>query len=562
MSILTRFIILLSALTWSAAAVAAQPGTPAAAQSATRAAHAGGSVAGRVTLEGKAAPGLQVVLLLNGRTPAATATTDAEGRYRVQDVPPARYEVTPAAPAYVAEVRAGQKTAGLSVNVVAGEAVEGVDFTLKKGGVITGQVTDAEGQPVIGERVSLYALDAEGRSSAPTVWNPSMLETDDRGVYRLYGLPAGRYKVSVGSVGGVIRAGGRRAVYARTFHPAESDEERAGVVEVTAGAEARGVDVRLGPAAQTYTASGRVVDAQTGAPLPGASFSYAPLGAVGGRQTPIGRGQRSGTGGEFRLEGLLPGRYALFSSSEGLGDFYADPVAFEVSGADVEGLEVRLRRGVSVSGAFVVEGASAPGILSRLAGVSLGAFLFQSELNSPGLLASRISPDGTFRASGLRPGKLGIAPNSARVPQGFVILRVEREGVEQRGFVDLQPGQDVTGLRIVLGYGTGSIRGRVNVTGGALPGGTRLTAILRRAGSYASTSSFTAQVDARGEFVFGGLAAGSYELILGGAPVATPQGLKPSTVPVVRRAVTVTDGAASEVAITLDLAAGRTGNAQ
>ncbi len=552
MSKLIRFIVLLSALSCAA--------SPARAQETAR---AGGRVAGRVTEAGKAAPGLQVVLLSNDRTPVAQTTTDGEGRYSIANVPPARYSVMPVAPAYVAETESGQSAAVVAVNVGAGEAVEGVNFSLTPGGVITGQVTDAEGQPLVAERVSLFYVDETGMRLTPVVRNTAMFETDDRGVYRLFGLPAGHYKVSVGQGGAaVVRAGGRRAVYARTFYPGETDEAAAGVVEVSAGGEAKGVDIRVGRPALTFSASGHVVDAQSGEPLSDAAFSYASLGADPRRKAAIGRGLRSGAGGEFRIDGLPAGRYVVFSSSEGLGDMYADPVAFTVTGDDVTGLEVKLRRGLSVSGLFVVEGSNGPGILSRLSQVPVGAFLFQSEVNSPGLLSSRIAPDGTFRVSGLRPGTLAIAPNSGRVPQGFVILRVERDGVEQRGFIDLSSGQDVTGLKVVLGYGSGSVRGQVNVAGGALPAGTSLKAFIRRAGSYASTSGFTAQVDARGSFVFEGLPAGSYELILGGAPVVTPEGLRPSTVPVVRRAVTVADGAASDIAITLDLSTNGTSKTQ
>src|SRR5215207_990283 len=376
MSKLIRTIILLSALGYAA--------SPARAQETVR---ARGHVAGRVTDAGKAAAGLQVLLLLNGQTPVAKATTDGEGRYRIANVPPARYGVLPLAPAYVAETESGQAAAGVTVNVGAGEAVEGVDFSLTRGGVITGQVTDAEGEPVVAERVTLFFVDESGRP-APAVRNPAMFETDDRGVYRLFGLPAGRYKVSVGQGStAVVRAGGRRVVYARTFYPGETDEARAEIIELRSGGEAKGIDIRVGQPVQTFSASGRVVDAQTGRPISGAAFSYAPLSADPRQKTAVGRGLRSGADGEFRIDGLLPGRYVVFSNSEGLGEMYAEPSAFNVTGEDVTGLEVKLRRGVSVSGAFVVEGSNSPGILSRLSQVPVGAFLFQSELNSTGLLS-------------------------------------------------------------------------------------------------------------------------------------------------------------------------------
>src|SRR5207244_12335072 len=67
--------------------------------------------------------------------------------------------------------------------------------------VITGRVTDAENKPVVEERVSLQSVDENGAPSRFGVFsspNDQMYQTDDRGIYRIYGLPAGRYKVSVG----------------------------------------------------------------------------------------------------------------------------------------------------------------------------------------------------------------------------------------------------------------------------------------------------------------------------------------------------------------------------
>jgi len=82
-----------------------------------------------------------------------------------------------------------------------GESVEDVDLKLVRGAVITGRVTDEEGKPVVEERIELQPADEKGgqRQMSPFSQNYQMFQTDDRGIYRLYGLPAGRYKVSVGS---------------------------------------------------------------------------------------------------------------------------------------------------------------------------------------------------------------------------------------------------------------------------------------------------------------------------------------------------------------------------
>src|SRR5215813_6582880 len=62
-----------------------------------------------------------------------------------------------------------------------------VTVTMIKGGAITGRVTNAMGEPVISVRVNAaMARDAEGNPVRFGVGRPRF--TDDRGVYRIYGL--------------------------------------------------------------------------------------------------------------------------------------------------------------------------------------------------------------------------------------------------------------------------------------------------------------------------------------------------------------------------------------
>src|SRR5689334_3624697 len=158
------------------------------------------SITGRVTIGEKPASGITVIanVLASPQSLVAQTITDADGKYRLNGLPPAGLTVAAYAPTYVmpnAPTFATGKMVLLSVD----ETVEGVDFKLIKGGVITGRVTDAEGKPAMVDRVSLTLVDdrgdpARGMPARPP--NPFIYGTDDRGIYRIYGLPAGRYKVS------------------------------------------------------------------------------------------------------------------------------------------------------------------------------------------------------------------------------------------------------------------------------------------------------------------------------------------------------------------------------
>jgi Carboxypeptidase regulatory-like domain len=162
-----------------------------------------GSISGRVTIKDKGAAGVSIGVRRDGINPfeAYTKTvTDHDGYYRINDLSAGAYEVYPSAPAFViAENNNNEKTK--SVIVAEDENVETINFSLVRGGVITGKVTDADGRPLIQQQVYLFPADTpeqrQGQVPRP-MFTTNAVQTDDRGIYRMYGLVAGRYKVAAG----------------------------------------------------------------------------------------------------------------------------------------------------------------------------------------------------------------------------------------------------------------------------------------------------------------------------------------------------------------------------
>src|SRR5262249_17345120 len=150
--------------------------------------------------EGKPVAGVIVSLAASNMYGATSgkATTDEDGRYTITGVAGASYSISPYGPALVLPGADGFGPPGKSINVDDGETVDGVDFAMVRGGVITGRVTDASGRPVIDQMVQLSMVDDQGRKHLLFGIAQSMHQTDDRGVYRIYGLRAGRYVVSAG----------------------------------------------------------------------------------------------------------------------------------------------------------------------------------------------------------------------------------------------------------------------------------------------------------------------------------------------------------------------------
>jgi hypothetical protein len=120
------------------------------------------TVIGKVTIQGKGAPGIVVGLRYNApgsqRALTLRATTDEYGDYRIVGIIPGSCVVAPLAPGFVV-TDYSYNTPGKTILTVEGETVEDIDFALLPGGVVTGKVTDADGRPLIEERVTLLPFD-------------------------------------------------------------------------------------------------------------------------------------------------------------------------------------------------------------------------------------------------------------------------------------------------------------------------------------------------------------------------------------------------------------------
>lgn len=515
-----------------------------------------GSISGQVTKDAKPAAGVTVVLAQpdTGGGADARTTTDETGRFQLTHVPAGRYSIRALAPAFVGPMYEITAEPGKIINLAAGETVEGIDIALTRGGVITGKVIDAYGQPLVQERIQLTGLRERGQSRPIHLPHSFMFSTDDRGVYRFFGVPPGRYIVSVGldERSGYARVDLGERYHARTYHPDVTDESKAKIIEVTSGSESTGVDITLGLASKSYRASGRIIDADTGKPAAGIKYGY---GSLQEDRTyflsAVTTGLTTNLRGEFELEGILPGSYGAFATPTDENSLYSDPVLFEITDADVAGLVIKLRRGSTLTGRVAVEGATPPEGLSELTGVPLSVHVASQSIAAPMNAAANIGADGSFRVTGLRPGKVGFHFYSYLIPKGLSLLRVERDGVEQSDGVEIGPGEHVSGVKVVVTFGTGAIRGQVKIEGGALAEGSQILILCRRAGNGRGPYLQPVTTDLRGRFQFDGLLTGEYELSMN-AIVASAGGA-PSPQRLVKQTVSIVNGMETEVTFVIDL---------
>jgi hypothetical protein len=511
------------------------------------------TVSGKVTAKGKPVSGMVVGLRLGQPTQFDStfkATTDQDGKYRITDVPAGAYQVAAVAPAFV--ISDVNKSWGQSLVIAEGDNVEGIDFDLVKGGVITGKVVDADGHPIVEERINLLSADYP-RSGTSHV--PGSFQTDDRGIYRIFGIRPGRYKVSLGEESiGVHRGFGTGRTLPITFYPDVADAARATVIEIGEGTEATKIDITIGSAAQAFSVSGQVVDGETGKPVPNVAMSLEKIMIIDANSRSGYGGvtdTRSDSEGAFRLVKLPAGKYSISIQPPPESDLRAEPVAFDVIDQDVTGVMIKTANGASLAGTVVLEGSRGPNTVRAQAPAWLSVYLRNDGLGFTSNQSVQIKPDGSFRIGGLLAGTVSFSVGSwgpTGNARAITISRVERDGVVQPHGVQVQAGEHVSGIRIVAAYSSGSIRGVVKVENGTLPPNGHLVIGLNKVGDVNWNSDGGTEVDARGRFLIEGLAAGAYELTVSAYVPEWRQ--RPRTS---KQLVTVTAGAATDVMLMIDL---------
>jgi hypothetical protein len=520
-----------------------------------------GSISGRVTVDGKPRSGLLVELLtttMSGpRRLIAKVTTSKTGKYLLTGIASGTYDVSPSAPKLVIPNQGMSGQTGKSVTIETGENVRGINFDLVSTGSITGRVRDINGEAVKGQTVELILQGQDNYSRPFYSSEPGDHITNDEGVYRISGAPPGRYVVKVGIAYGLTPPESRRkevVYYPETFHPDTADATKATVFEVGTGRETTDVDITVGRPLKIYDIVGQLIIVGTGAPVANVGLEVVTTSENGKGSTQLGGAYSSNANGEFRIQGAMAGHYVIAPENDRVSNTYGDPIAFDVRDADVTGLKIPMHHASTLSGVVALEGSVAPPLEN-----GLSELLILASTSSDRLMSSTvswpISADGSFRITGIRPGKINIfLTRTRRGPAEISLLRIERNGTELRDGIEVRVGEDVTGLRLALGAGSSVLRGEVKIEGEPLEGVNLY--VLYRPTSGEPNRFFHAELDARQHFVIKGLMPGEYELMIGPMSVMI-SGDRGSTtmnrMPTVKQTVVVGAGADAEVTLVMSL---------
>lgn len=449
---------------------------------------------GTGVLTGTVAGGAAGVLIarLGPASNGLTATTDAAGHFVFSDVDAGDYLVQASADGYARQEfgppAPGQTGMSTSVSVSAGQTANGVVLHLTVAGNVSGRVTGSGGEPLANMQVMLVRA-AYSIYGQRTMGQVGTSQTNDKGEYRLFWAPPGRYYVVVGAPARPIPPigipGSSTVKYPQTYYPDVRDISAAAQIDVTPGGELNGIDFRL-TQEPTFLVRGRVIDSTTGQPPHSASISIVPVeqmvGGIFSSSNPFNPGD-----GTFELRDVFPGSYWVRAqltlvrppAAGAISGPVRQPMGLAqvtVSGNDVENVAVTIYPPFSIPGRIRIDGA-AQTIPSNLrvslqpatTGVLLGGLPQATTINS----------DGTFMIENVLPGEyratvpsaiLQVAPNVAGgVPAGLpapppvnFYLKEARLGTTDLLTETLAVSGPVSGeMQIVLGTDSGTLTGTV-----------------------------------------------------------------------------------------------------
>ncbi len=479
------------------------------------------TVSGQVILNGEPLVGVTIHIfpermLASGdpRKPLQ-ATTNAQGRYRITGIIAGNYNVgiLPNEFMIVGATPSNQQRRMLTVSE--GEKLEKFDLVLKRGGVITGRVTDTSDRPLARQLIELTRMGDDGKPQPHPFNHPAVKITDEQGYYRITNLPSGHYLISAGMTQSARMSTPIKsnAYYPQTFHPGVHNPAEARVVEVIEGAEATGIDILMVDTIKTYDIKGRVIRAETGEPANGIEIFYSPYlsergGFAGGRSSAA----RSNSEGEFFFQGLLPGKYVLSTQIGADREYFIEPVIYEISDSGIDGIEVKLQPGSTISGTVAIDGANDPSVQAKLSQLYIGGFSKEKQLVILPREPAGIKADGSFRIAGLRPGKIFFSLRNDSKAGSFSIKRIEQNGALIPDGLELGPGEHLSDVQVIVVYGNLTLHGEVKVIGGSLPPNIGIYLNLNRKSESEYGNTIGAFVDTRGQFIFQNLSPGDYEI--------------------------------------------------
>jgi hypothetical protein len=395
-----------------------------------------------------------VTLVLNPASAAVSlhpqrVTVDGRGRFLFHDLPKGTVTLNVSAEGYMVGGYGQRRPNGTTVPMELGEGQRISDVTIRlwKSAAIGGTVVDEFGDPLVGVSVRILQ---ESRIAGPRrVMPKAKAVTDDRGAFRFSSLEPGDFIVAVPSTAASSpTSGGRGFLYATTFYPGATTPAQAEIIALGSGEERSGIDVAL-QLVRTVSLSGsawgpddpasnfalRLVPAYTNDWADDSGFEAA-------RALTDGRGAFTFPGvppGQYLLEGIASSAVTEPNRPTSEPTAARPPVnlavwnetalwgrtAVSVGEADVVGLLLVLREGLTVSGRLRFVGSSQPPTAGQLQQISISLASADGRSRGPEP-PGRIAADGVFTIRGYRPGQYAV--NVPSPDQAWTLMSMTANG--------------------------------------------------------------------------------------------------------------------------------------
>jgi hypothetical protein len=364
-----------------------------------------------------------------------TALTGVDGGFRIENIVPGRYRMFVERSGYQEIDKHRRRTEGRVLTLTAGQDLKDLTIRLQAAAVIEGRVTDEDGDPLPEAQVAvLRQTFGAGRSH----WEQVGAErTNDLGEYRIPGLSAGSYFVSVTpppdfrsliEANGLISAAAPHngaaasekpapAAYQTTYYPGTRDRGQAASIQLHAGDDFP-VNFSLTPS-PSFTIRGSVVNLPPGFTaaimLQSKDFSLVLNGAEMHKD------------GSFEIRDVAPGAYTILATVDNPPVPMMARQDLQIGSANVEGLKLAPQTGGSIRGRLHMEAGSTARpdpsqmlLLLRSADGdddAFGAFTMQEDFST----LAHVNADSSFEWKNVPAGRYSVQISDASaMPDWFL----------------------------------------------------------------------------------------------------------------------------------------------
>jgi hypothetical protein len=341
--------------------------------------------------------------------------------------------------------------------------------------------------------------------------------SNDLGEYRVAGVAAGRYYVSVSFLTADSISVDRSAVpreedYVATYYPGTRDPASAVPIDVAAGSQTRGIDISIAKT-RTVTIRGRVTPAGA-APL----LYLAPRSMFGALSLKMVRVDAKS---EFEVRGLAPGAYSLTGSARQSGKTYSSSLPIDVGSSNIEGLTLAIGPGFAVAGRLRVDGETKEDfskVQVRLQAREIGFGSLMGSIGSvlaggmPGEAPGKVDKDLGFRLEDVNADLYDVVLTG--LPDGFYVKAIRCGDADALVSGLAVGGGPPEAVEVAISPKAGHISGAVKNPKTQQPAPEAIVALAPQEKERRELPAYyhQARTDQSGSFTFKNLPPGSYKV--------------------------------------------------